>query len=57
MDCLKDRAPRGGNREGFITILENLMTGIHFLYFPVEELRVKMVLQMCKEIPGRGRRM
>lgn len=37
LDCLKDRAPRGGNREGFITILENLMTGIHFLYFPVEE--------------------
>lgn len=34
----KDRAPRGGNREGFITILENSMTRIHFLYFPVEEL-------------------
>lgn len=38
LGLIKDRAPRGRNREGFITILENLMTRIHFLYFPVEEL-------------------
>lgn len=38
LDCVKIGAPGGGNSEGFLTILENLMTGIHFLYFPVEEL-------------------
>lgn len=41
LDCLKiglQGKGVGATREDFITILENLMTRIHFLYFPVEEL-------------------